>query len=293
MKETFYFRHDCNARQDEKILALRMKHGWEGYGLYWALIERLRENANYECVCDYNVIAYDLRVAANLIKCIVENFGLFTFTDDGKRFYSKRLSDDMNFKDELSAARSAAGKKGSETRWKTPQNNDKSNSEPITNQSQTDSKAITKLWQTDSKAIAIKEKDNIRYNNISFLDRKESETSVSGKADFEKIIDLYHSICKSFPRIIKLTQGRKQKIEIRFVDEMKGDWNLLESVFRKTEASKFLRGDNKNGWKASFDWLFSNDKNWCKVAEGNFDNRVNVEQRGISSKDNNINDEWK
>jgi len=34
-KEAYYFSHDSNARQDEKIIKLRMKLGWEGYGLYW------------------------------------------------------------------------------------------------------------------------------------------------------------------------------------------------------------------------------------------------------------------
>ena len=55
---------------------------------------------------------------------------------------------------------------------------------------------------------------------------------------------------------------------------MKGDWALLESIFEKMEDSKFLRGDNSRGWKATFDWLFSNEKNWVKVAEGNYDNRI-------------------
>lgn len=91
--------------------------------------------------------------------------------------------------------------------------------------------------------------------------------------DYKRIINLYHSLCPSFPRIRMLSDARKQKIRIRFQDEMKNDISLLESIFRKMEESKFLRGDNKNGWKASFDWLFENSKNWVKVVEGNYDNR--------------------
>ena len=91
--------------------------------------------------------------------------------------------------------------------------------------------------------------------------------------DYKRIINLYHSLCPSFPRIRMLSDARKQKLRIRFQDEMKSDISLLESIFRKMEESKFLRGDNKNGWKASFDWLFENSKNWVKVVEGNYDNR--------------------
>ena len=112
---SYYFKHDCNARQDEKILALRMKHGWEGYGLYWALIERLRESDNYSCVCDYNLIAYDLRSDANKIKSIIEDFRLFDFATDesrGKLLYSRRLLEDMNLKDDAREAKVEAGKRG-------------------------------------------------------------------------------------------------------------------------------------------------------------------------------------
>lgn len=119
--KSYYFQHDCNARQDEKILALRMKHGWEGYGLYWALIEKLRESDNYSCVCDYNLIAYDLRSDANKIKSIIEDFRLFDFATDenrGKLLYSRRLLEDMNLKDDAREAKVEAGKKGAEAKKK-------------------------------------------------------------------------------------------------------------------------------------------------------------------------------
>ena len=39
------------------------------------------------------------------------------------------------------------------------------------------------------------------------------------------------------------------------------------------ESSDFLKGGNKNGWMASFDWVFDNGNNWLKVVEGNYDNQ--------------------
>lgn len=89
-----YIKHLSNARQDERMLALRMRLGWEGYGLYWGLVEILSASTNYECVKDYNRIAFDLRVGADIVKSLVEDFGLFTFTEDGERFYSEVLSED-------------------------------------------------------------------------------------------------------------------------------------------------------------------------------------------------------
>lgn len=122
-KKTSYFSHDSNARNDEKILAVRMRHGAEGYGIYFMLIERLRDEANYTSVKDYNMIAFDLRVSAEKLKSIVEDFGLFTFTDDGKRFYSESFMTRMQLKDEKTKRRSEAGKKGMEKRWKSENDN--------------------------------------------------------------------------------------------------------------------------------------------------------------------------
>ena len=33
-----YFSHDSNARNDEKVIRLRMKHGAAGYGVYFMLL---------------------------------------------------------------------------------------------------------------------------------------------------------------------------------------------------------------------------------------------------------------
>ena len=111
-KVTNYFSHDSNARNDEKILALRMRLGAEGYGIYFMVLERLREESGYSSVKDYNIIAFDLRVNANTVKSVVEDFGLFTFTDDGKRFYSESFTQRMEIKDEKKKIFSEAGKKG-------------------------------------------------------------------------------------------------------------------------------------------------------------------------------------
>ena len=38
-KDTFYFSHDYNARNDEKIKRLIRKHGMQGYGVFWSIVE--------------------------------------------------------------------------------------------------------------------------------------------------------------------------------------------------------------------------------------------------------------
>lgn len=258
MKDTFYFQHDYNARNDPKIIKLMRVHGLAGVGAYWCIVEYLYQNGGKLKLEECESIAFALHTDCNCITSVVQDFDLFQ--NDGVCFWSESINKRVIRRQEIAESR----KKAAEARWKN-----------------------TSAMQMQCNEIDLNNKD---INKLSCLKRQESETDVSPKVDFERIINLYHSICQSYPRIIKLSKARKQKVEIRFVDEMKGDWATLETVFRKMEESKFLRGDNPRGWKATFDWLFTNDKNWCKVAEGNYDNRVESGKKTVPT--TKPNDEW-
>lgn len=138
-----WFSHDSDARNDSKILNLRMRYGAAGYGVFFMLIERLREETNYMSIKDYNAIAFDLRVDAAVVKSVVEDFGLFAFTDDGECFYSESLYGRMEIKDESTRRYSEAGKKGAKNRW--------SNSDAITSPSKNHSDAMASPSNLDGK----------------------------------------------------------------------------------------------------------------------------------------------
>lgn len=146
---TSYFPHDSNARNSDKLIRLRMRHKAAGYGVYFMILERLREEPEYTSVKDYNMIAFDLREDASLIKSVVEDFGLFVFTDDGKYFYSESFKQRMEIKDEQSRKKAEAGKKGLEKRW--------GNSKNIANAIENDSKAIANATGNDSNKRKEKE----------------------------------------------------------------------------------------------------------------------------------------
>lgn len=163
-----YFSHDSNARNDEKLVRLRMTHKAAGYGVYFMLLERMREAANYICARDYDLIAFELHEDAALIKSVIEDFGLFVFTDDGKYFYSESFLRRMGVMDDITSKRSEAGKAGNRKRWRNAQDNSdlqddnaeelsQSNRKPIANVSQNHRKAIANVSQSNRKPIAIKE----------------------------------------------------------------------------------------------------------------------------------------
>lgn len=146
-----YFPHDSDARSDDKIIALRIKHKWEGYGLYWALIEKLRDSKDYTLKVDYNVLAFDLRSDAALIKSIINDFGLFAFTDDGECFYSKSLNMRMKPLDDKRAKLSDAGKRGNERRWKSSQHVSPPDNNFIATQSPPEHHPIAYLSQEENR----------------------------------------------------------------------------------------------------------------------------------------------
>ena len=57
----------------------------QGYGIFWAIVEDLYNNAN-ALQTDYETIAFDLRVDTNVVQSIIEDFNLFTF--DGEMLWS-------------------------------------------------------------------------------------------------------------------------------------------------------------------------------------------------------------
>ncbi len=95
---------------------------------------------------------------------------------------------------------------------------------------------------------------------------KEKEERVSP----QQIVDLYHSICKSFPSVRSLSDARKKAIKARLNTYTLDDFR---TVFENAEASSFLKGSNDRNWSANFDWLIA-DKNMTKVLEGNYADKL-------------------
>jgi len=118
MKDAYYFSHDSNARNDQRIIKLRRKLGAEGYGIYFMLIEILRDQVGYRLGLDDDIlenISYDLRVDMEKVEDIVLNYELFHIDrSEGLpgNFYSVSLKRRMEKMDLLKQKRMLAGQKG-------------------------------------------------------------------------------------------------------------------------------------------------------------------------------------
>ena len=137
-----------------------------------------------------------------------------------------------------------------------------------TNQELTENKPETNREQTKNKANKDKDKDKDKNK-----DNNES-TNVDNKYPYQDIVNAWNSICISLPKVVKLTETRKNKIKARLkeFDPSLDRIMFIQSLFESVEASSFLRGESSN-WQASFDWMFENGSNWVKVSEGNYKNK--------------------
>ena len=98
------------------------------------------------------------------------------------------------------------------------------------------------------------------------------------QTNYKAVVDSYNSLCKSFPKVTKLSERRRKAIRARLKEYSLAE---LEKAFALAEESEFLKGANNRNWMASFDWIIS-DSNLPKVLEGKYANRASP--NGTSSK---------
>ena len=112
-------------------------------------------------------------------------------------------------------------------------------------------------------------KVNIHTHKEETVKVKERENNKREErvCECEKIILLYNDICKALPKVEALTDSRKNAVALLLRNYSK---EQIEGVFVKANGCDFLTGKGINGWRASFDWLISED-NFLRVMEGAYD----------------------
>lgn len=117
-KHAFYFSHDMNAQDDPKCMLLIDQLGMEGYGIFWALIEKLRNESTFRLPLSVlPLLARRWNSSKEKLETVVLKYGLFVVEEN--EFFSDRLLRSMSEKSEI-------GKIAANARWnKTPPKNGK------------------------------------------------------------------------------------------------------------------------------------------------------------------------
>lgn len=140
-KDTIYFPHDFNASTDPKLLKLRAKTGWGGYGIFWAILEQLRavDGCKYK-KDDIDCLSLSLGLEIDYIdKIITLCIELCLFDHDENYFWSNRMLRDFEYmKSKSKKAKSSATK-----RWQSqPTENEQDNANAMRTQCENDANAM-------------------------------------------------------------------------------------------------------------------------------------------------------
>lgn len=120
------------------------------------------------------------------------------------------------------------------------------------------------------------ENENDNDNEVSYPDTSNDSLDESFQPNNERpeiktvscqqIVDLYNSVCTSFPTVRSLSEARRKAIKARLKSYTIEDF---QKTFENAEASSFLKGSNDRNWSATFDWMIK-DANMAKILEGNY-----------------------
>lgn len=98
-------------------------------------------------------------------------------------------------------------------------------------------------------------------------EKVEKETGI----DFMELVDFFNETTQGVFGTIRppLNATRKAMLKARIAEHGQ---ETFEEVVRMAMESEFLKGQNNQGWRASFDWLIK-PTNFDKVLSGNYANR--------------------
>ena len=227
-----YFTHDSNARNADNILPLRIDLGAEGYAVYFMILERLRDEPDYKSVRNYNILAFDFRVNPEVVQAVVENYGLFEFSDDGNCFYSNSFMRRM----EPLKSRTEKARNNAIARW-----------------SRCDSNAMA------SKNDAIK-RDKIKEDNIKEIKKETSKERKKEKETTTRFVKPTIEEVANYLKEKNITVFTAEKFHDYY--ESKG-WRVGTSPMKNWRAAIATWAHNRNDTNQKKPTVYdTNDTEW-------------------------------
>ncbi len=217
MKETFYFSHDYNARNDPKMLELRSEYGLAGVGVYWCLVETLAESPTGHVNPSLigGLSAGFGMIKKELLEVIEFMLKIELLLEDESGYYSKRMMDHKNFRKMLSQK----GKEGARARWAGGAKDSPPISPPISPPNAKERKG------KENKVKEIKENKDIDLikNEISKLSNNYAEENFRAFEKWRDYLEKQHN---------------------NFLKENIYTYQILQNAIKSIGASKFVQAVN-------------------------------------------------
>lgn len=242
MKSDLYFRHDVYTLDDSEVMALVYQFHEAGYGVFWAVVERLTAEQTHKMPVDVLAMQVSVKLMATKPSKVREiinaciRLGLLVEQDG--LVHNERVMRQC---------------------------------ERMERYSKTQAENVQKRWE--------------RYRgntSETTVDTTQESERVNAERDTRKelaqeLVDRYHTMCPSLPKVRILTDARVSHANTFLRDFTQA---VIDEGFNKAEASDFLKHGNGTWKGASFDWLV-NKTNFAKVIEGNYDNHQTQHRSSI------------
>lgn len=218
-KDSYWFRHDSTAGRGLKMRKIAHIYGHWGKGVYWDVVEMLRDTEGYE----YSNEEFDLIMLADLIGCKDTEkfinwyndcikFGLLEEHDN--KFYSPALKSVMG----VWETKKINGSKGGRPR------KEKTEKKPNKNLNETEKKPKVKADENHN----IIEQNIIEHNSINNKDDSQS-------IDFKKLLQFFNQ-----------TFNKKHEV---FSDSNKRKFNnLIKKGYKKEHIMRAMINVSKSKW---------------------------------------------
>lgn len=156
-----YIPHPSNCRVSSNVLRMLMREGVAGYGIYWMLLEMLRDAPEFKMFYFPESFAYAIHCQdVDQVTRVCKDYGLFKF-DDKDNMSSEWLEDAMNEYSDKKAKLQEAGRRGAAKRWAAAHGSD--------------GQAIATPSMEDGQAIAYNiTQHNVTQDNVTLPDLTES-----------------------------------------------------------------------------------------------------------------------
>jgi len=236
-KDSYWFRHDSSAGRGLKLRKIQYLYGHWGKGIYWDVVEILRDSASYSHSAD----EFDLKMLADLIGCKDSDKFLEWYqdcikfnllTEDKKRFFSPALSRVMGVWD----SKKENGKKGGRPK------KEKTETKPKLNLNETEIKPKLNLNETELKANRnhkIIEHNRIEYNNID--NKIEKILKRFSETDYKQNERIYKTnkdeLIKHLERFLEIKKDSDEFRNKQYGNIISWFWNWCNSTSKPKETN--------------------------------------------------------
>ena len=192
-----YFSHDIGTKSDEKIIRLmfdfrKTKNEFSeitlkdlvahaAYGIYWEIIEYLHEN-NLN-IDELDMLADELRVDADILKRILNNYELFKQTDG--KYISERVLRNLKLQEEKSEkARQSANKRHNRGKGKEETSAPEADAAPA-------EEVRMSCGTVQTPASATEYNDELVMSIIQIYNKKFNKSQIVSNTNKQKIFDIH------------------------------------------------------------------------------------------------------